>query len=151
MADHEEAPVVTDKPRKRKIKGRRKEKDKKLRLSSHITGPDCECTKLKCFEIVNEQNRARLITSFNALPTKDAQDSYLAGLITVAEIQRRRPRSDQPKSNNNNSYNYRVFVPGGDDSVNCFAYICFKAFLSIFGIKKGRLESIKKSLSTTGE
>ncbi|GFO43097.1 vitamin B12-dependent ribonucleotide reductase [Plakobranchus ocellatus] len=32
-----------------------------------------------------------------------------------------------------------------------FAFVCFQAFLYIFGIKKGRLETTKKSLATTGE
>jgi len=70
MADHEDVPAVTDKPRKRKKEGSQREKAKKLKLSSHVTGPDCQCTRLKCFETICEENRARLIESFNALPTK---------------------------------------------------------------------------------
>ena len=38
-----------------------------------------------------------------------------------------------------------------DVDPDAFAYVCFQAFLSIFGIKKGRLETIKKSLATTGK
>lgn len=35
--------------RKRKSYGRMKDVAKKLRLSTHETGADCKCLKLKCF------------------------------------------------------------------------------------------------------
>lgn len=148
MAEQEEVASVTDKPRKGKGEGRIREKNKRQKLASHTTGPDCKCTRLKCFEVVKEEDRALLITSFNSPPNKDSQDSYLASLITVSEVQRRRPRTDEPRSYNN-SYGYKVFVKGEEQ--DAFAYVCFSAFLSIFGIKKGRLETVKKSLASTGK
>lgn len=82
---------------------------KKPNAVEETAGPDCHCKRLKCFEIVNEENRARLIKSFNALPSKDVQDSHLASLITitVTEISRHRPRSEAPKSSNN-----KLFLQG---------------------------------------
>ena len=77
MADHDAVPILTDKPKKRKINGSKQDQAKKQKLSSHITGPDCKCKRLKCFETVKVENRASLIDSFNALPTKNAQVSGL--------------------------------------------------------------------------
>ena len=75
MADYDATPIVTDKPKKGKKNGSKKDIAKKQRLSSHVTGPDCKCIRLKCFQTVKEENRALLLESFNALPTKDAQVS----------------------------------------------------------------------------
>ena len=61
--------------KKRKINGSKQEQAKTRKLSSHITGPDCKFKRLKCFETVKVENRALLIDSFNALPTKNAQVS----------------------------------------------------------------------------
>ncbi|XP_065671958.1 uncharacterized protein LOC136089797 [Hydra vulgaris] len=92
-------------------------------------------------------NRARLLAKFNAMSTKDLQDSFLAGVITVCDVTRRRPRKEDQIKLNKNSYKYKVFVNDKEQ----FAQVCFNAFHSIFGIKKGRVETIKRSLSTTGE
>lgn len=76
MADYDASPIVTDKPKKRKKNGSKKDIAKKQRLSSHVTGPDCKCHRLKCFQTVSEENRASLLESFNAFSTKDAQVSF---------------------------------------------------------------------------
>ncbi|GFO12735.1 vitamin B12-dependent ribonucleotide reductase [Plakobranchus ocellatus] len=67
-------------------------------------------TRFKCFEVIDEKNRARLIDAFNTFPSKDAQDAYVASLITVTDINRHRPRLDEPKKSNSNSYHYKVFT-----------------------------------------
>ena len=152
MADQTVGPLVTDKPKKRKVIGRKKEIEKKARVSSHETGPDCQCTRLKCFQNVNEQERRVLIDDFNShYQTKDAQDAYLASLMEVKQVQRRRPRNnveglEKPKSM---SMVFALKVKRGETCSK--VTVCVKAFCSIFGITKNRLETIRKSLSTTGK
>lgn len=77
--------------KKRKIHGPMKDVMKKLRLASHETGSNCACKHLKCFDVVVETERRRIIAEFNNMRTKDDQDSYLGGLITVLPVKRRRP------------------------------------------------------------
>ena len=155
MADQTAGPLATDKPKKkkkRKVNGRKREIEKKARVSSHETGPDCQCTRLKCFQNINEQERRVLIDDFNShYKTKDAQDAYLASLMEVELVQRRRPRDnvgglEKPKSM---SMVFAVKVKRGQTCRK--VTVCVKAFCSIFGITKNRLDTIRKSLSTTGK
>jgi hypothetical protein len=39
--------------KKRKLTGRMSDVRKKLLASSHETGPDCHCARLKCFETIS--------------------------------------------------------------------------------------------------
>jgi hypothetical protein len=50
------------------------------------------CKRLKFYEVVNNDDRRNLFSDFNAMNSKDEQDSYLAGLIAVIPIRRRRSR-----------------------------------------------------------
>lgn len=59
--DECEYPQRTDKPKKRKVKGSKKENARKKRLTDHVTGDDCRCTRLKCFENTTVQEREILI------------------------------------------------------------------------------------------
>ena len=145
LADVGDLVHITNSPKKRKIVERLKGKLKKQELSNHTTGPDCKFTRFKCFEILIENDRTCLLAKFNSMSTKDLQD-FLTGLITVCYVTRRRPRKEDPIKLNSNSYKYKVFLNSKDQ----FVQVCFYAFLLIFGIKKGRLETIKRSLSTTG-
>lgn len=78
----EEHPQQTDKPKKRKITGSSAENAKKRRLMSHETGPDCKCSRLKCFVNVTPAERETLIRGFNEdYTSKDEQDSYLSGWL----------------------------------------------------------------------
>lgn len=80
----EEHPQQTDKPKKRQVKGSRREQAKKLRVMSHQPGPDCHCTRLKCFEVVALEERERLIHGFNTdYTSKDEQDAYLSGKLKL--------------------------------------------------------------------
>ena len=71
----ESAPTFTDRPKKRKVLGRQKDQAKKARLAGHIVGKDCRCPRLYCFQNASEAERQALIAAFNALESKDAQDS----------------------------------------------------------------------------
>ncbi|KAJ4438568.1 hypothetical protein ANN_14515 [Periplaneta americana] len=77
----------------------------------------------------------KIIHDFNALADWNAQSSHLAGLITVQLISRRRSRKNEDDAE------------GGriDDFV-----VCQKAFLSLHGITKKRLQTIQRSLKFSG-
>lgn len=137
--------------KKRKKDGRISDATKKLRLQSNVTGGDCKCKKLKCFSIISEEARASILREFNSLSSYNEQNSYLAGLITVVPIKRRRPRKPADEINrfNQSSYKYRVRVSYQERGI-CDVQICFKAFLSIHGVTGRRIQTIQNSLKMTG-
>ena len=146
-----EYPKLTDKPRKRKKNQRKTEVARKKRLSCHETGPDCNCTRLKCFQNVSENERSDLIKQFNSdFKTKDEQDAYLCTLIQVKSVAYHRPRKHQNDAIlNENSYVYTVSVSRGDKCE--MVHVCYKAFMAIFGITNRRLQTLKKALTATGK
>lgn len=136
--------------KKRKLYGRMSDVNKKIRLQSHETGPNCYCKRYKCFEKVNEEQRARILKYFNLLPSKDEQDLYLSGLISVLEIQRRRPRNEESVANlHTANYAYRVRLVEEIQQID--VPVCASAFIAMHGITRQRTCSIKKSLLTTGK
>ena len=150
VASNEKPLEMLKKSKKRKSKERLCESKKKQRLASHKTGLECNCKRLKCLEIVKREDKILLSSYFNSLASKDAQDSLLASLITLNNVSRRRPRNIDSKGYNS-SYKYKLFITNQEviTSKNSFVHVCFSAFTSIFGIKKGRLETIKRSLLTS--
>lgn len=140
---------VTNNPRKRPVKGRKRERIKKAKLAGHETGEDCKCMRFKCFENVNLSQRTRIIAHFNNLSTKDEQDSLLSGFIDVMPVKRRRSRKNEdPQSQHDFSCQYFVNI----DRDGSFARIpvCIKAFCSLFGISKGRVRRIREAMARTG-
>ena len=139
-------PKVTDTPKKRKTHGSVHDQKRDAQLYAHVSGPDCRCQRLKCFTITTLEERDDLIDTFNALDTKNAQDGYLALLITVypvkdsrakkteqTPVDRRKPQSD--------SFGYSVDVTRGPspEKLN----VCLNAFVAIFGISKKRVEVLR--------
>ena len=136
-----------------KITGRMSDVMKKVRLQSHETGYDCQCKRLKCFENVIFEDRKILLNNLNTMNSNDEQNSYLASMVNV--VQRRRSRSRLPDNlakYKDVTFSYTVTVLRESEGVSKAVEIpvCFKAFLSIFGITKGKLEFIQKSLKRTG-
>ncbi|KAG8289755.1 hypothetical protein J6590_103595 [Homalodisca vitripennis] len=122
---------------------------KKLRDSNNETGPDCRCKRYKCFEHVTGGERTKLINDFNYMTDRNAQNSYLAGLITVHSVELRRPRNDVAIARlNDYSYSYKVRVLRDGKIVE--VSVCYGGFLSIFGATDRRITTIKSSLSSTG-
>ena len=80
MADATEYPQSTSKPKKRKSVGSKKDLAKKARVGDHVTGEDCHCSVLKCFNVINNEDRSALIETFNSFSSKD---SFLSSLITT--------------------------------------------------------------------
>ena len=139
----------TNKPKKRPVLGRTAAKIKRRRLSDHVTGPNCECSRLKCFENVTFEERNRIIAHVNALPSKDEQDSFFSGLINVAPVQRRRSRKhDETSTMHDYSCQYHLNV--SDNGLYRKIPVCLNGFCSILGITKGRVHRITKTLSETG-
>lgn len=137
--------------KKRKKLGRMSDVTKKLRLQSNVSGSDCRCNRLKCFTKVGENARDKILKKFNELPTYDEQNSYLAGLISLVPVQRRRPRKPENEVGkfNESSYYYRVRVPQ-ENEASIDVQLCYKAFLSIHGITGRRVQSIQRSLKMCG-
>ena len=94
MADNDRKPKLTDNPKKT-ILGRKWEKAKVQKLSSHVIGLPCNCKRLRCFEVTTDIERNALIAHFNSLKRKDQQDSMIASLISIKTIKQRRPRQSE--------------------------------------------------------
>lgn len=96
--------------------------------------------------------------------SKDEQDAHLFGLISLRPPQRRRPRvtrnnesgSDSSIEDNNNIdrmkpfsnnavYSYKIRADGNEHPV------CFKAFLSIFGVTRSRIRRLQNNLLLQGK
>lgn len=155
MASDNEAMMVSDnqgimpfaKTRKRKVTGRISNVMKKLQEQSHEVGENCHCKRLKCFSVVNEQNRSFIINSFNSLNRND-QNMYLGGLIAVLPVKQRRSKNELNANLHEASYGFRVRIRNDGKTVE--VPVCFKAFLSLHGIGKKRIETIQKSLKNIG-
>lgn len=66
------------------------------------------CTyRLKCFHNINEAQRISILTSFNEIGTKDKQDLYLGGLISLKPVERKRPTTGQ-RNAKEVSFSYKV-------------------------------------------
>ena len=60
-------------------------------VPARVTGPDCRCRR-KCFQRIQEGERASILTAFYQLGNKNLQDAHLFGLIRSNPVKRRRPR-----------------------------------------------------------
>ena len=149
MADNDERPKQTDKPRKRRRNVSKVEIRKKQKRTNHTTGKSCNCKRFKCFQATSLAERAEIIAHFNSLGTKNEQHSYLSSLITVNEIKRRRNRKPECEANfHEHAYKYHVSVVR-DDKLQKVP-VCATAFHAIFGITRAITERIKNALTTTG-
>ena len=135
--------------KKRPRTGRVQDVMKKVRLASHEQGPACFCKRLKCFEVTTDEQRKAILSHFNNLRTNDEQNSYLCGLISITPVQRRRNRQPEEDAKFHDSvFCYRIRVKENDQTVE--KPVCYKAFLNIHGISKGKLEHLQKALKETG-
>ena len=73
---------------------------------------------------------------FNALCSKDEQDSYLAGQICLMSVARHRVRKPDGVQNTSSC---KYFVRVDDKDIGSFQehFVCYNAFLSIHGITAG--------------
>lgn len=66
--------------------------------NTHETGPDCNCSMFGFFNVINPEERSKLINSFNSLGNWNDQSAHLASLIGVTLVVRGRPRNEDPKT-----------------------------------------------------
>ena len=149
MSQSSGAPAETEKPRKRKIFGRKSTLTKKIKLSNHKTGLACNCKHLKCFDRVSAEERDYLVNNFNLLESKDEQDCFLSNLIKIEPVHRRRPLKDaNGATKRNNSFKYYVNTSQNQNAASIS--VCKKALCAIFGVSKRRIERLAKALAGTG-
>lgn len=84
------------------------------------------------------------MVQFNEMADKNIQDSHLAGLISMNQIQRRRARSNVFNKAHGAHFTYKVRIREKEMK------LCKKAFLSLYGIKDPRLRRIRDSLMMIG-
>ena len=87
MADTD--PIET----KKQINGRKKDDAKRQRLCRHGTGPDCKCSRFKCFQVKEVAQRISLISLFKVkqiVPLADVESRAK----TTTNIKRKRLESD---------------------------------------------------------
>ncbi|KAK9739914.1 hypothetical protein QE152_g8605 [Popillia japonica] len=95
--------------------GRMSDVMKKMRLPSHEQGPPCNCTRLKCHEAINNEERKSVLQKFNNLSTNDEQNVYLCGLITIIPVQRWRSRQTEKEAKfHTAAFSYKVRVKRED-------------------------------------
>lgn len=73
-------------------------------------GPNCHCRK-KCFNKIDDIQKQNILEQFYNTGDKTKQDIYLGGLISVANVQRKRPTTGEGKEKNS-SYGYKVIQFG---------------------------------------
>lgn len=135
--------------KKRKVSGRMVDVRKKLNLMTHVLGENCEC-RLKCFEVVPDSVKKSILQQFNLMGSKDEQDSYLSGMISVLPVARRRNRKPAEQARTN-SATFKYRIRGKNENNQTVEYdVCKKALCAIHGIGKKRLERICTSLANTG-
>jgi hypothetical protein len=136
---------------KRKQHGRISDATKRIRAMSHMPGDPCLCKRFKCFDIIKEKERDELLKQFNLMGGYNKQMEHLTGLISVLPIKQRRPRMNEEESISLKQFSYeykvRVFTDGKINEVT----VCQKAFISLHGITNQTINTIKKSLNTTGK
>lgn len=111
VSDEEMLSVSACSSIKRRKFSRERDATKLLWNTTHKTGKDCQCKRLKCFENFIGTERNGLISIFNALRTWNDQSSYLAGSISVQPVARCRPTKPLDEvSLNDFSYEYKVQV-----------------------------------------
>lgn len=141
-------PVKPPTTKKRRKFGRLKEVAMRLKLQSFETGKDCNCKK-KCFDCVGPYKKD-IIQRMNQLGSNDAVNSYLAGQVSVIPVDRRRPRNEEDEAKfRDANFAYRVrFVDSIEGPIEL--NVCKKAFMSLHGIGRGKVDYILASLKQTG-
>lgn len=98
----------------------------------------CRC---KCFDRIVVGDRNEIYERFRSFDTKNAQDAYLSSLISLEDVQRRRPRETTigtPAKTrlHDKQFKYRI------NTSSKMYVVCQNAFLGIHGIKQGRIRRL---------
>nr|CAI5833493.1 unnamed protein product [Callosobruchus analis] len=88
-------------------------------------------------EFLKNLTSADVFLRFYALDNKDNQGVFLQGLLTVANIQRRRPRVQE--GNKSKAHVFKYFVYKGSAKIE----VCLNAFTSVFAVTRSRVRRPK--------
>ena len=111
------------------------------------------CKRYQCFKPITAAQRKAIFTQFYSLHSKDLQDSYLRGLITVDNVKQRRSRKaiimdpaaeGSTMFSRNGSLYYKVRISSA--GITKDVPVCRNAFMSLHGITRGRLRTVQASL-----
>jgi hypothetical protein len=143
-------PQVTDKPRKRRRLGGKREQAKKCRVQSHKLGPLCQCTRFECGKKIPNDRREELLKAFNEYNTRKEQDAFLAGLIKPDLVKRRRPRQT-PTEAVLREHAYQFYLPTRHEEGSFIQTpVCRQMFMATFGVTRRRISFIQHGLTATG-
>ncbi|XP_032834348.1 uncharacterized protein LOC116956677 [Petromyzon marinus] len=129
---------------------------RETRPSVVAVGPDCRC-KRECFTKVDEDYRREVCSHFwreLGRDGYDAQTAYLFGRILVQDVKRRYSKSARDKRSCSVAYHVATPAGGGGGGGGGDVQVCKKAFASIYGISRGRIDvlvSKKKKMVARGE
>ena len=150
MADENTPITETKRPKKRRVLGRKSDCNKRLKLSSHETGPDCLCKRFHCFLNVQEIDQNRIIAHINSLDSKAEQDAYIAKYIELVPVKRRRSRQENNENVSQHEFSYQYYASTlANDKFNKVP-VCIKAFCSLHGVSTKRVRYIRDSLASSG-
>jgi len=97
-------------------------------VPKRVTGRACKCI-YKCFSKITDTDKSSIINTFNAIGNKEKQDTFLCGLISVNNVQRRRPLvKGTPETKKSVSCTYKIRLTTNE------LIVCKIAFCSLFGI-----------------
>jgi hypothetical protein len=99
---------------------------------------DCKCSR-NCFLKLNDEEEHKTIEILNTIGSKEKQDTYICGLLNVQKIVRRRMMSGGG-SNRACACKYKIRIDIREVGV------CKKAFCSLLGIGKSRVERLVKKI-----
>lgn len=95
---------------------------------------------MECFKNVTDEQKVLLLKLFNDIGNKEKQDTFLAGSITVNNIVRRRPITNE-KPNRSFACVYKVRIDGTNEIV-----VCKNTFCLLFGVGKAVVERLSSNL-----
>jgi len=99
---------------------------------------DCKCSR-NCFLKLSDEEKHKTIEILNTIGSKEKQDTYICGLLNVQKIVRRRMMSGSG-SNRACACKYKIRIDIREVDV------CKKAFCSLLGIGKSRVERLIKKI-----
>nr|CAI5865121.1 unnamed protein product [Callosobruchus analis] len=122
--------------KKARVKGEPYKNSKGGYIPGKTIGVICSC-RAKCFSKLSDEEHQANFRRFYALDNKDNQDVFLQGLLTVANIQRRRPRVQE--GNKSKAHVFKYFVYKGTANIE----VCLNAFTSVFAATRSRVRRLK--------
>lgn len=92
----------------KKAKGEEYKNWANKKILKRAIGPNCEC-RMKCFTKITDMDKQNIFKQFYDIGNKNRQDIYLGGLMTVLNIQRKRPTTGEGRAKTS-SFQYKVIL-----------------------------------------